>query len=309
MIDSMPILMQSVDEMQITIYTDGACDLHAENRPGGWAAILRATDDNGKVLKETVISGGAEHTTNNQMELTAVVKGLKVLKRPTKVTIVTDSRYVMDIATGVKQVTRNKNLWQMYISIAKRHEINWQYVAGHSGDGLNERCDRLAVKEKRSRANFHSGNTVMRDSAPETDVSIYISTVVDSKKRACAFAVQVIYRESAEEISDSVPGNSELKPTLMGAIRALESLRPQESATIYTSQEYLAKGMSKWVTTWAKNGWKTKDGRPVKHQMLWQKLRELSKGRVVYFEFVKSRKSIPYFQIGKEIAASVLQRN
>ena len=68
--------------MQITIYTDGACDIHAENKPGGWAAILQAIDDQGDLLKETVISGGAEHTTNNQMELTAVIEGLKKLSEP-----------------------------------------------------------------------------------------------------------------------------------------------------------------------------------------------------------------------------------
>ena len=63
--------------MQITIYTDGACDIHADNQPGGWAAILLAIDENGKVIREKVISGGAENTTNNQMELQAVIEGLK----------------------------------------------------------------------------------------------------------------------------------------------------------------------------------------------------------------------------------------
>ncbi len=295
--------------MQIRIHTDGACDIHADNQPGGWAAILQALDDEGKVIKERVISGGAENTTNNQMELTAVIEGLKALKRPTTVTIFTDSRYVKDIAIGAKKVTLNKNLWQAYFRIAEKHVIAWNYVAGHSGDALNERCDRLAVKEKRSRTYLHSDSTDIRDSAPETNVSIYISTAVDRKRIATAFAAQVIYRESAEEITDYLYGKTEQESTLIGAIRALERLRSKESATVYTAQEYLAKGMNTWVAAWNKNNWRTKDGNSVKYKHHWQRLRELSGGRVVHFQFVKKRKSIPYFQLGKEIATGLLNRD
>ena len=148
MIDSKLILMQLADEMQITIYTDGACDMHAENRPGGWAAILRATGNNGDILKETVISGGREQTTNNQMELTAVIEGLKQLQRPSQVTIVTDSRYVIDIASEQKRKRKNATLWDEFSAASADHQIVWQYVEGHSGHTYNERCDKLAVSEK-----------------------------------------------------------------------------------------------------------------------------------------------------------------
>ena len=295
--------------MQITIYTDGACDIHAENRPGGWAAILRAVDKDGKLLKETVISGGAENTTNNQMELTAAIEGLEALNRPATVTIVTDSRYVKDIASGAKKETRNKNLWQRYFRQAEKHRIRWKHVAGHSGDPLNERCDRLAVKEKRSRSYLHSGSADASDAAAESDASIYISTAVDAKKKLTAFAAQIIYKGGAEELSDRFHGNSELETTLMGAIRSLERLRKNESATVYTAQEYLAKGMNSWARAWCKNNWKTKDGNPVKYKRHWQRLRELSGGRAVHFQFVKRRKNVPYFTIGKEIAASLLNRD
>ena len=296
------------DTMRITIYTDGACDNHADNQPGGWAAILQATDDDGAVVREKVISGGAENTTNNRMELKAVIEGLKALKRPSKITVVTDSRYVKDIATGAKKVSRNKSLWQEYYRNAERHHIDWKYVAGHSGDVLNERCDRLAVKEKRARAYFHSGSTESGESAPETAASIYVSTAIDAKKKACAFAAQIIYPESAQELSEFLYGRTEQEATLIGAIRALEKLRPEESATVYTAQEYLAKGMNAWVKAWNKNNWKTRYGSPVKYKRHWQRLRELSAGRIVHFQFVKARQTIPYFQIGKEIAADVLNR-
>ena len=92
--------------MQIKIYTDGACDVHADNKPGGWAAILQATGDDGAVVKEKVISGGAENTTNNQMELTAVIEGLKLLTHATKLTIVTDSLTVIRGAAIAGQVRK-----------------------------------------------------------------------------------------------------------------------------------------------------------------------------------------------------------
>ena len=295
--------------MQIIIYTDGACDIHADNQPGGWAAILRAVDEAGKVVKETEISGSAENTTNNQMELTAVIEGLKALERPTKVTVVTDSRYVIDIASGAKKATRNKSLWQAYFRTAEGHQIDWKFVAGHSGDALNERCDRLAVKEKRSRSNLHFGGVDAQDSARETDVSIYLSTAVDAKKNSCAFAAQIIYRDSAEEISDFLYGVSEQESTLIGAIRALERLQAQESATVFTAQEYLANGMKAWVNAWQKRNWKTRDGKRVKHRRHWQRLRELSRSRIVRFQFVKKRKTVPYFQLGKEIATGLLNRD
>lgn len=295
--------------MQITIYTDGACDIHAENQPGGWAAILQAVDEDGKLVRERVISGGAEGTTNNQMELRAVIEGLKAFKGPAKVTVVTDSRYVIDVATARKKATRNKKLWQEFFKVAEIHLIGWKYVAGHSGDAMNERCDRLAVKERRSRSYVDAGGNEGDIAGPETDAAIYISTVMDSKKRACAYAAQLIYRESAQEISEVLHGNSELETTLIGTIRALEKLRPDESATVYTAQEYLSKGMSNWLPTWIEKGWKTRDGQPVKYRRHWQRLRELCKGRAIYFQFVRRRKSVPYFQLGKEIAAGLLNRD
>lgn len=295
--------------MHITIYTDGACDIHAENQPGGWAAILRAVDGKGKLVKERVLSGGAESTTNNQMELTAVIEGLKALKRPADVTVFTDSRYVLDIASGNKKATRNKKLWQIFFRQAEKHRIEWKYVAGHSGDALNERCDRLAVKEKRSRAYLDTTRSDVGDSRLATDVSIYVSTVYDKNKKACAYAAQVIYRESAREIKDLLHGNSEQEATLIGTIKALECLQPGESATVNTAQEYLSKGMNEWLPIWVKKGWKTRDGKPVKYRRHWQRLREFSKGRVLNVQFVKKRKSVPYFQLGKEIAAALINRD
>ena len=293
--------------MQITIYTDGACDIHAENQPGGWAAILLARDERGTLLKETVLSGGAEATTNNQMELTAVIQGLKALKSPAQVTVVTDSRYVIDVASGAKKSRVNGSLWVAYRAAAAAHSIDWTHVAGHSGDALNERCDRLAVQEKRARAIPPAQHAHPPTPDPATDAAIYISTAADKSKSASAFAAFVIRGRDTAEISGRLPGKSELEATLIAALRALESLPAKESAAVHTAQEYLAKGMNAWAAQWQRNGWKTKGGQPVKHKRHWQRLRDLCQGRQVHFQFVKSRDGLPYFQQGKEKAAALLQ--
>ena len=130
----------------ITLYSDGSS--LGNPGPGGWGTIL---EYNG-VTKE--FSGGEKHTTNNRMELTGVIEGLKRLKEPCEVTIVTDSSYVANainswlkgwVAKDFKKV-KNVDLWQEYLQVSKPHQIKATWVRGHSGHPQNERCDTLAVE-------------------------------------------------------------------------------------------------------------------------------------------------------------------
>ncbi len=131
------------------MFTDGACS--GNPGPGGWAAILRSGSH------ETELFGGAAATTNNRMELTAVIEGLKKLKRGASVAIYTDSRYVMDGAakwlsgwktkgwkTADKKPVKNEDLWRDLDAEMARHKIEWHWVRGHSGHPENERADLLA---------------------------------------------------------------------------------------------------------------------------------------------------------------------
>lgn len=135
----------------IEIFTDGACS--GNPGPGGWGAILRY---NG-VEKE--LSGGEKSTTNNRMELTAVIKSLEALKEPCSVTLTTDSKYVADgINLGWakswqkngwrksdKKPALNSDLWQRLLELEKEHTLKIVWVKGHAGHPENERCDALAV--------------------------------------------------------------------------------------------------------------------------------------------------------------------
>lgn len=137
----------------VKLYTDGACS--GNPGPGGWGAILvyRST--------EKVMSGGEKETTNNRMEMTAVIKGLEALKEPCEVELVSDSKYVIDaLSKGWASGWRAKNwkksdggkalnsdLWETLLDLVRVHKMTYVWIKGHAGHPYNERCDALAVEE------------------------------------------------------------------------------------------------------------------------------------------------------------------
>ena len=140
------------DDIEVVIHTDGSC--LGNPGPGGWAAVLCYG------TREKEISGGEASTTNNRMELLAVIMALETLKRPVKACVISDSNYMKDGITkwiktwkrnGWKTAARkpvaNQDLWQRLDAAAARHDVRWQWVKGHAGDEMNERCDDLARSE------------------------------------------------------------------------------------------------------------------------------------------------------------------
>ncbi|RVT91015.1 ribonuclease HI [Sphingomonas crocodyli] len=133
----------------VEIATDGACK--GNPGPGGWGALLRFGD------KEKEMSGAENPSTNNRMELMAAIMALEALKKPCRVKLSTDSRYVMDgltkwihgwrkngWKTADKKPVKNAELWQRLLAAAAPHRIDWQWVKGHAGHPDNERADKLA---------------------------------------------------------------------------------------------------------------------------------------------------------------------
>ncbi|TXH44415.1 MAG: ribonuclease HI [Burkholderiaceae bacterium] len=134
---------------EVIIYTDGACK--GNPGPGGWGAYLKAG------THEKSLCGGEAGTTNNRMELLAVIEALHVLKRPCAITLFTDSEYVRKgitewihnwkrrgWRTADNKPVKNADLWQRLDSEAARHQMTWRWVKGHAGDPGNERADQLA---------------------------------------------------------------------------------------------------------------------------------------------------------------------
>lgn len=140
-------------QTEVELFTDGACS--GNPGPGGWGAILRCG------TREKELSGGSAQTTNNKMELTAAIEGLKALKYPCRVTLCTDSKYVADgITKGWAASWRargwkksdgkpalNPELWEALLELCHVHDVKIVWVKGHAGHPENERCDALAVAE------------------------------------------------------------------------------------------------------------------------------------------------------------------
>lgn len=143
---------------KIEMFTDGACS--GNPGPGGWGTILRYKG----VEKE--LSGGEHETTNNRMEMTAVISGLKALNEPCEVDLYTDSKYVCDSVTkgwvyswknnnwrkADKKPALNVDLWEEMLILLEKHEVTFHWLKGHNGHPENERCDALAVKETQKNA-------------------------------------------------------------------------------------------------------------------------------------------------------------
>ena len=135
----------------VTVYTDGACS--GNPGPGGWAAILEYRG------QEKMLSGGEAQTTNNRMELTAVISALSALKEPCRVELYSDSKYVIDALEkgwakswrqngwrkADKKPALNPELWEQLLDLAAQHELHLHWVKGHAENEYNNRCDREAV--------------------------------------------------------------------------------------------------------------------------------------------------------------------
>lgn len=133
----------------VVIHTDGAC--RGNPGPGGWGAVLETRD------QSKTLNGYAPETTNNRMELTAVIESLRALKRPCRVELVTDSKYVMQgitqwmdnwkrngWRTAARKPVKNADLWRRLDDEVQRHDVDWRWVKGHSGNAGNELADLLA---------------------------------------------------------------------------------------------------------------------------------------------------------------------
>lgn len=140
--------MSSTDD-KLRIYVDGACS--GNPGPGGWAAIIEFND------KSVELSGAENNTTNNRMELLSIISALSEIKVSSEITVVSDSKYLVEgmtkwlnlwknkgWKTAGKDEVKNLDLWQELDKLASRHKISWEWIQGHKGHEKNERCDKLA---------------------------------------------------------------------------------------------------------------------------------------------------------------------
>lgn len=185
----------------IRIYTDGSCI--ANPGPGGWAAIILEDGS------ERTLHGGDDSTTNNRMEMLAVVKGLEAIPESTEVTIYSDSQYVINTMTRNWKRRANLDIWDLLDAEVVKRPVKWQWVRGHAGDPFNEKADALANKEARMRT--------PGGSAPEATSSAASLTHIDESGKASM--VDVGWKPETERVAVA-NGSIVMKPETLALIES-----------------------------------------------------------------------------------------
>ncbi len=276
---------------RVTIYSDGGC--RPNPGTGGWGAVLLFPDG------QKELSGGEKNSTNNRMELTAVITALDSLDQPYHVDLYTDSKYVKqgisewmagwirkNWRTASGQPVQNQDLWERLDMATQRHEISWKWVKGHAGHVYNERVDELATAE----IERLTGKTFARPTpevVPESNaaVKIYVGAVYSYDDKAGGWGAVVVSENGTQELSAKEQNSTDNQLILSAAIKALNSIGNKTSVAVYTDSEYLQKGMSQWLSGWIKKGWKTASGQPVKNKELWERLHEAAQKHQVKWYF------------------------
>ncbi|MBI4771120.1 MAG: ribonuclease HI [Chloroflexi bacterium] len=293
-------MLSLMDTPLVTIYTDGACDPNPG--PGGWAAILRA----GKHTRE--LTGAAPETTNNRMELTAAVEALRALKQPCRVALHTDSEYLQKGVTAWlprwqargwrrsgKKPVANQDLWQALLAETERHEIEWRWVRGHAGNPLNERADRLAT------------DMIPLPALPPDDpgtASLYVG--VSCPGTAGGWGVVLRAGEAGQELSGRESRTTANRLLILAAAEGLRRSPAGMPVRLYTSAEYLYRAATEWLAGWQRNGWRTREGQPVKNQDAWRALVEAAAAREVQWQIVKGE-TPPALVRAAALAAEMVQ--
>ncbi|MBN1284839.1 MAG: ribonuclease HI [Anaerolineae bacterium] len=262
----------------VTIYTDGGADPNPG--PGGWGVVLIHPK------KTLELSGGEAQTTNNRMELTAVIEALSVLKTPCVVDLHTDSQYVQRgitewidkwIASDWRRGKRgepvlNEDLWRRLHKLAQAHEINWHWVKGHAGDEYNERADRLAsaaIPRAERQIDPDAVRVILRIAGPKHG------------RGAGGWAAAAARAGDVQTLHGRHPDITANQLVIYAALEALKQLPGDAPVYVYTNNSYLHDGVTRWVDGWRRSGWTTKTGEPVKFREMWQALDQICRARGV----------------------------
>lgn len=278
---------------KVQIYTDGGADPNPG--AGGWGVVLVHPVSG----ESHELSGGADDTTNNRMELTAAIEALETLSAASDVELFTDSTYVRQGITkwirgwrsaGWKrsdgQAVKNVDLWQRLDRAAGRHRIDWRWVKGHAGVAGNERADQLATQEILARKN---GSSVAPGCEIDGVTSVFLKVTCWPGGGLWAVLVRTTDQES--RFVGEEHGSSANRLELLAACEGLARLGKTESCQVIGGSEYLRRGSEMWMAGWKQRGWLTAGGAPVKNADLWQRLERLLMEREVSWPVVDMLRS------------------
>lgn len=293
----------SAAQPDVIVYTDGGC--RPNPGPGGWGVVIL---EGRKKPRE--LSGGEPESTNNRMELTAAVEGLKAVRGRGRVRIVTDSQYLRrGITEWIEGWRRrgwktaggdpvlNRDLWEALDQEVQQHDLEWRWTKGHAGDRWNERADQLASA------------AMPRPQLPVDDpkaVHLWVAVAWSGKKQAGSWAVLMTYQEREKVEARRVTGASANRLHLMSAIGGLEALTRPTRVHLYTASDYLKDGATAWVPGWRARGWVTREGKAVSHRDLWQQLDRLGRRHEVVWHVVEKDTMPEPMRRAKDLARQTL---
>ncbi|MEE4165229.1 MAG: ribonuclease HI [Desulfocapsaceae bacterium] len=278
------------DLPQVALYTDGACSPNPG--PGGWGALYVYGDRD-----PLEMSGYGGVTTNNRMELTAVVSALSSLDCSHRITIYTDSQYVKngitswihvwqknDWKTADKKPVKNVDLWKALLTESGKHEITWKWVRGHALNKWNERADELAVAARKAEPRSFSDNGAA-EKPQDNNNTIHLFTGVTCKHSTGegGWAVILCWRKHLKVIGGRENGLTANQLYIKAVIEGLSGLTKQFPVEVHTYSGYLRDGAATWLAGWKKRNWLTRDGKAVSNKTEWQQLARLLDSHEVHF--------------------------
>ena len=293
---------------EIIIYTDGACSPNPG--PGGWGAIIL---QEGK--KPVELSGSGGESTNNRMELTAVISALAEIKTPHRITLYTDSQYVKNgitswidgwqkknWQTADKKPVKNVDLWKALLEQVKRHHVSWEWVRGHAADPWNERADELAVAARKKETAGTRSVPVDKQSVSPEKVYLYTGVTCKHSSGIGAWCVILCWRRHVKVMGARAEWLTANQLYINAVIEGLSTLTRQFPVEVHTHSGYLKDGATSWLSGWQKRNWLTREGAPVSNRELWQKLAALLKRFEVSFHLDDRDNPLCFMQEAKELA-------
>lgn len=293
---------------EIIIYTDGACSPNPG--PGGWGAII--LQEGNKPLE---LSGFGGNSTNNRMELTAVISALGEIKTPHRITLYTDSQYVKNgitswidgwqkknWQTADKKPVKNVDLWKALLEQVKRHHVNWKWVRGHAADRWNERADELAVAARKKESSGKNAPPAAKRSADPDNVALYTGVTCKHSSGVGAWCVILCWRRHVKVLGAHAEDMTANQLYIKAVIEGLSTLTRKFPVEVHTHSGYLKDGATSWLSGWQKRNWQTREGSPVSNRELWQELAALLDEFEVTFHLDDRDDPLCFMQEAKELA-------
>ena len=275
---------------RVSIYTDGAAVPNPG--PGGWAAILQSNQPSGGMV-EKEISGSETFTTSIRMEIRAAVEGLSALKRKSNVSLYSDSRYLCNGAKiwlsiwkarnwqskSGKEI-KNLDLWQRLDVLMRNHQVEWNWIKGHSDNLVNQRADKLA----------HS--TIPLTEMPlssQEGYHLFLSVT-------CAAGIGgwgIVLRSKMEQLDygGCAKETTANRLEIQAAIEGIKRVPEKEHIHLYTKNNYIYSAISHDIFGWKEKDWLTTSGKPVKNRDLWEQLLTMEGTRKVSWHLITNKNS------------------